>query len=97
MRRLLLVAIAVVTFAVPALAQQVGEVGVDWLGNDIIVEAIKDPEVEVRRQVAQELVKAGDRETMPTLIGMLAELKYSEAMEVEEQLLYLAGATAPAL
>jgi len=34
---------------------------------------------------------------MPTLIGMLAELKYSEAMEVEEQLLYLAGATAPAL
>lgn len=30
----------------PAFAQQVGEVGVDWLGNDIIVEAIKDPEVE---------------------------------------------------
>ena len=28
------------------LAEQVGEVGVDWLGNDIIVEAIKDPEVE---------------------------------------------------
>ncbi|GAA4116707.1 CreA family protein [Aminobacter aganoensis] len=32
--------------AAPANAQQVGEVGVDWLGNDIIVEAIKDPEVE---------------------------------------------------
>ena len=32
--------------AAPAMAQQVGEVGVDWLGNDIIVEAIKDPEVE---------------------------------------------------
>lgn len=32
--------------AAPAFAQQVGEVGVDWLGNDIIVEAIKDPEVE---------------------------------------------------
>ena len=30
----------------PAAAQQVGEVGVDWLGNDIIVEAIKDPEVQ---------------------------------------------------
>ena len=29
----------------PASAQQVGEVGVDWLGNDIIVEAIQDPEV----------------------------------------------------
>ncbi len=32
--------------AVPALAQQVGEVGVDWLGNDIIVDAVSDPEVE---------------------------------------------------
>ena len=27
-------------------AQQVGEVGVDWLGNDIIIEAVKDPSVE---------------------------------------------------
>jgi CreA protein len=34
------------TATTPALAQQVGEVGVDWLGNDIIVEAVKDPEVE---------------------------------------------------
>lgn len=32
--------------ALPASAQQVGEVGVDWLGNDIIVEAIKDPGVD---------------------------------------------------
>ncbi len=32
--------------AAPASAQQVGEVGVDWLGNDIIVDAIKDPKVE---------------------------------------------------
>jgi CreA protein len=32
--------------AAPALAQQVGEVGVDWTGNDIIVEAVKDPAVE---------------------------------------------------
>ena len=32
--------------AVPALAQQVGEVGVDWLGNDIIIDAVNDPEVE---------------------------------------------------
>lgn len=31
---------------VPALADQVGEVGVDWFGNDIIVDAIKDPKVE---------------------------------------------------
>ncbi|MCO5069842.1 MAG: CreA family protein [Rhizobiaceae bacterium] len=29
-----------------AMAQEVGKVGVDWLGNDIIVEAFKDPQVE---------------------------------------------------
>lgn len=38
--------LAVLMLSVPASAQQVGEVGVDWLGNDIIVEAIKDPKVE---------------------------------------------------
>ena len=27
-------------------AEQVGEVGVDWVGNDILIEAIADPEVE---------------------------------------------------
>jgi CreA protein len=37
---------AVLLSAIPALAQQVGEVGVDWLGNDIIIEAVKDPKVE---------------------------------------------------
>lgn len=30
----------------PARAEQVGEIGVDWAGNDIIVEAIEDPEVQ---------------------------------------------------
>ncbi|MCK0139245.1 CreA family protein [Aliiroseovarius sp. F47248L] len=30
----------------PARADQVGNVDVDWLGNDIIIEAIKDPDVE---------------------------------------------------
>lgn len=29
-----------------AQAEQVGEVGVDWVGNDIIIEAVADPEVE---------------------------------------------------
>ncbi|RST86437.1 CREA protein [Aquibium carbonis] len=33
-------------FPVAAHADKVGEVGVDWLGNDIIIEAITDPEVE---------------------------------------------------
>lgn len=32
--------------AAPALAEQVGEVDVDWLGNDIIVEAFTDPDVQ---------------------------------------------------
>ncbi|MEM8851532.1 MAG: CreA family protein [Pseudomonadota bacterium] len=32
--------------ALPATAQEVGEVGVDWVGNDIIIEAIADPKVE---------------------------------------------------
>ena len=29
-----------------AWAEQVGEVGVDWVGNDIIIEALADPDVE---------------------------------------------------
>jgi len=33
-------------WATGATAQQVGEIGVDWLGNDIIIEAIADPKVE---------------------------------------------------
>jgi CreA protein len=28
------------------LAEEVGEVGVDWLGNDIVIEAVSDPDVE---------------------------------------------------
>ena len=30
----------------PAGAEVVGEVGVDWIGNDILIEAIHDPEVQ---------------------------------------------------
>ena len=32
--------------AMPALADEVGKVGVDWVGNDILIEAIPDPEVQ---------------------------------------------------
>jgi CreA protein len=48
MRRLILsLAAGAALFTVlPAGAQEVGEVGVDWLGNDIIIEAIRDPKVE---------------------------------------------------
>ena len=39
--------LAAATFAtMPAAAEKVGEVGVDWLGSDIIVEAIADPKVQ---------------------------------------------------
>nr|WP_312797997.1 CreA family protein [Tianweitania sp.] len=37
--------IAIVGFAPVVQADEVGKVGVDWLGNDIIVEAITDPKV----------------------------------------------------
>ncbi|MGB7432377.1 MAG: CreA family protein [Ahrensia sp.] len=36
----------VAAFVQHAGAEEVGEIDVDWLGNDIIVEAIQDPEVE---------------------------------------------------
>lgn len=38
-------AVAAFLAAAPAAAQPVGEVGVDWVGNDIIVEAFQDPKV----------------------------------------------------
>lgn len=31
--------------SLPALADEVGRVGVDWIGNDILIEALEDPEV----------------------------------------------------
>ena len=32
--------------ALPALAEEVGRVGVDWVGNDVVVEAFADPKVQ---------------------------------------------------
>ncbi|MBS9720903.1 CreA family protein [Tianweitania sp. BSSL-BM11] len=37
--------IAIVGMAPVAHAEEVGKVGVDWLGNDIVVDAISDPKV----------------------------------------------------
>ncbi|WP_099827412.1 CreA family protein [Oceaniglobus indicus] len=34
------------TFMTPAAAEEVGSVDVDWLGNDIVIEAFGDPKVE---------------------------------------------------
>ncbi len=41
MRALALVAL----LALPASAEEIGRVGVDWVGNDIVIEAIPDPKV----------------------------------------------------
>ena len=43
MKRILLAALLLAT---PATAEKVGEVGVDWTGNDIVIEAVSDPEVQ---------------------------------------------------
>ena len=32
--------------AMPAAAEQVGEIGTDWTGNDIVIEAVADPKVQ---------------------------------------------------
>lgn len=41
----LLIAAALIA-ATPALGQEVGRVGVDWVGNDIVIDAIADPKVQ---------------------------------------------------
>ena len=44
--RRLAVACGLVLASVPlAFAEEVGQVGVDWLGNDIVIEAVSDPDV----------------------------------------------------
>ena len=46
LRRLLIAATLAASAALPAKAEVVGKVGVDWVGNDIVIEAIADPEVQ---------------------------------------------------
>ncbi len=46
MIRARLAALACLAIPCAAGAEQVGEVGVDWTGNDIVIEAVADPEVE---------------------------------------------------
>ena len=46
LRLALPLALAALPWATSLPAQEVGRVGVDWVGNDIIVEALPDPEVE---------------------------------------------------
>lgn len=44
--RVLHIAIALWLSVLPVSAEEVGKVGVDWVGNDIIIEAVNDPDVE---------------------------------------------------
>jgi len=44
-RVLFLAALTASFGVVAAAAQEVGRIGVDWVGNDIIVEAVEDPEI----------------------------------------------------
>ncbi|MBC7314032.1 MAG: CreA family protein [Rhizobium sp.] len=37
--------LALAALAAPASAETVGKVGVDWVGNDIVVEAVTDPKI----------------------------------------------------
>lgn len=44
-RQMLATCAAGLVLALPAGAEEVGKVGVDWVGNDIVIEAIADPKV----------------------------------------------------
>ena len=37
--------LALAAFAAPASAETVGKVGVDWVGNDIVIDAVTDPKI----------------------------------------------------
>jgi len=45
LKRILVAASVALATALPVSAEVVGKVGVDWVGNDIIVEAMTDPDV----------------------------------------------------
>ena len=49
MRKFLVLAafvLAMATWIIPTHAEEVGRVGVDWVGNDIVIDAIEDTDVE---------------------------------------------------
>jgi hypothetical protein len=56
---------------------------------------LHDRQTDVRVQVAVELTTAGDKEAVPTLIELLAQLPVEQAGPVEELLYRLAGASSP--
>lgn len=46
MKHITAIATALTLLTSPAMAEQVGSVGVDWVGNDIVIEAVQDPKVQ---------------------------------------------------
>jgi HEAT repeat protein len=56
---------------------------------------LHDPEASVRLCVAQELASGGERQAVPVLIDLLAQLPAEQAEQAEECLYRLAGSTAP--
>lgn len=43
---ILVLALAVLADSASVQAEEIGEVGVDWLGNDIVIDAVSDPKVQ---------------------------------------------------
>ena len=43
--------------ALPASAETVGKVGVDWIGNDIYIDAVSDPKVTIEAVVSPPIGK----------------------------------------
>src|SRR5581483_9127524 len=56
---------------------------------------LQDPDASVRLHVTYELVSAGDRQAVPVLIDLLAQLPVEQAEQAEELLYRLAGPNAP--
>ena len=46
MKHIPALATALTLMTQPAFADAVGKVGVDWVGNDIVIEAVSDPKVQ---------------------------------------------------
>jgi HEAT repeat protein len=58
---------------------------------------LHDPDAGVRLKVATTLTGAGDKEGVPVLIALLAELPFEQGWEVEEYLATMAGEKAPSM
>jgi HEAT repeat protein len=58
---------------------------------------LKDPDLTVRMRVGLALAGAQDKEAIPTLIALLADLPSEQASQVEDFLVFLAGEHAPPL